>query len=698
MADIAIETGAYSTSYTAIAPWGPYWYSKTVGVIVGVGTGTDLAAWYTEDGGDTWSAEQILKAGTVERMAAMLDRVDGKSVRVAYVDGTSDVLGHAAFDMESLTWGTENETSHNATGTNENNRVGITMSPSGYIGIAAVNSGTASTFLTSVDGGVNFVSKNTPFESDALDSIATAWADMSDQNDMAFMFWDASANQITVKTFDHSTNTWAENTGGALTAAASASYENWRTTYRESDKATLIAAFNEVNTTTADIITGYVVVSALTGLSITATANALTNPGANFVLCSIFCDHTDDSVYVPYLNGSSWESTMGADYVKSVDDMASWGSPVALSEDSDDDLRVIHSGDYIASQGGRFQPVWFNDDLNDYLATNAASFDIDAVSSGASGTLAATLGSVAASFTGAQAIPGSFAAALASVLASFTGAQTLTGTLAATTAPVAADFTGTQEIPGTVAAALASVVASFTGTMEPSGTITATLGAVSASFTGTQEIPGTLAATTPAVAASFSGAMEPTGTFAASTGAVAASFTGTQGAASVTGTLAASLSPIAVAFTGTQELSGTLSATLASIEAGFTGTQAIPGTLAAATPAVAAIFTGTQTDTGTFAATTPAVAAAFTGAMAPAGTLTATLAAVLASFTGTSAAPAEVAGTVVLSEGAGPAATLTEGAQAGVGISAGAASGVALSEGAGGGLVLSGAPSHVEVT
>ncbi|GAH63943.1 unnamed protein product, partial [marine sediment metagenome] len=76
-----------------------------------------------------------------------------------------------------------------------------------------------------------------------------------------------------------------------------------------------------------------------------------------------------DDIYVAYTGGTDTTSLVAAFYQKSVDGGASWGGQAALQADVEDDERWISAGAMKASWGGKFQPFWFNDDLND-LFTN----------------------------------------------------------------------------------------------------------------------------------------------------------------------------------------------------------------------------------------------------------------------------------------------------------------------------------------
>lgn len=130
------------------------------------------------------------------------------------------------------------------------------------------------------------------------------------------------------------------------------------------------------------------------------------------------------------------------------------------------------------------------------------------------GTLAATLGSLTASFAGDHGVTSSVAATLPNLTAAFAGEEVFTGSLAATLPLLNAAASGDVGVTGTEAATLAALVAAFTGNHGVSGALAATLAPLTASLAGNHGVAGASAAQLPGITANFAGE------FVAASGAV----------------------------------------------------------------------------------------------------------------------------------------------------------------------------------
>ena len=84
----------------------------------------------------------------------------------------------------------------------------------------------------------------------------------------------------------------------------------------------------------------------------------------------------NDDLYVAYTTGTTTGSIL---YKKSDDDGGTWGAATAMSATSDDH-RLIMGGTSVGDEGGRWQPIWFNDDLIDLVTNTDNSVEISAVS------------------------------------------------------------------------------------------------------------------------------------------------------------------------------------------------------------------------------------------------------------------------------------------------------------------------------
>jgi len=80
---------------------------------------------------------------------------------------------------------------------------------------------------------------------------------------------------------------------------------------------------------------------------------------------AIFINQQNDDVYIAWLSGGTWESSVDVVYKKSTDGMDSWGAEQSYSEDGPVDFRGLQAGRTVGDSGGRYQPIFYNDDSTD---------------------------------------------------------------------------------------------------------------------------------------------------------------------------------------------------------------------------------------------------------------------------------------------------------------------------------------------
>ena len=411
MADVTIEAAAGPTQCGRALRSGPFWTSPTVGYVVYLNATYDLVYRKTADGGATWGAAQVVvaaascdaaaydcwadwqtdgDAGTKIHIAYM--SLDTEEVRYVYLDTSGDSVG--GDDLIETCQGTA--TFYSAVVGFYYETLSITKTRGGNLAVAFRYRDTDSvnfdSFYTSPDAAT-WTSKTSPLEGIRGDFILLFPGNEADNQDVWAAYWDGSADEISLKTFDDSGNSWSEQSiSGSM--VESASYKQWGGAIRLSDGHLILAAWSECDTATADLK-----VWDINGAgSITAKTNIITDTSEYFV-CAVFINQDNDDIYVSYVGGTAAYSLTKCFYQLSQDGGANWDGQTAMQADAEDDEKWISCGAAKAANGGKFLPVWFNDDLNDIFCNTDNGISIAAAGGvtaqavgGGSVAIAGTLG------------------------------------------------------------------------------------------------------------------------------------------------------------------------------------------------------------------------------------------------------------------------------------------------------------------
>jgi len=378
MADITIEAAAYSTLYKIAQRGGIFWTSPTVGYVIYTDSAYDLKYRKTEDGGATWGGAFNIKTGNVLQYDCWADWQTvgdaGTKIHIAYIDTDSNDVRYVYLDTSDDSVGGDNQieacqgtgTMYTAAVARINWYVTITKTRGGNLAVALrYKDDTLEDFFgfyTSPDA-TTWTSEASPWEANASDYVLLFPGNEADNQDLWAAFWDATANEISLKTYDDSGNSWSEQLISA-DMTETVNYLQMDGTIRLSDGHLIFAAWSQYDNAASDLMVWDINGSG----SITAKTNVITNT-AEYFLVSVFINQVNDDIYIAYVGGTAAGSLVVAFYQKSVDGGANWGGQQALQADVEDDERWISAGAMKATWGGKFQPVWFNDDIND-LFTN----------------------------------------------------------------------------------------------------------------------------------------------------------------------------------------------------------------------------------------------------------------------------------------------------------------------------------------
>jgi len=380
MADTTVDSAAEGELDQKRGLWGPYWSDKDTGVIIFIDDGTDLHFRRTTDAGAGWSSETTIKAGSIMGFAAYADmEVPGDSgtlIHIAYLDDTAtDTVYYRSLDVSDGTLGTEQTiTTATIDATPSFNRIAITKAVNGNL-LVVFSTQTEGPCYRSTDSGANWTSRTDPIENPASEDFITLYPADVDDGDCVILFGDRGAEEMSIKMYDDSANTWTETSVGTFEQNFDEHY--FDAAIRLSDKHLLVALWNIADLSTSDLNTYDITVDSIASPTVTAKTDVVTNQDES-AYCGMIINQQNDDVYVAYAKGGTLNSSTDVVFHKSDDDMATWETESAYSEDTADDIRLIHGGRSVTSLGGRIQFSWFNDDLNDIFVNLTNDIEITA--------------------------------------------------------------------------------------------------------------------------------------------------------------------------------------------------------------------------------------------------------------------------------------------------------------------------------
>jgi hypothetical protein len=384
-ADVQVDSSVQTTTHGIAHLNSLVWINSTKGYIFFADGSQNLHYRITTDSGATWTTEGNIHTGTIQGFAIWYDRWTpndtGTEIHVVYSDSSDDDLFYNSLNTSDDVLGGE-VTIHSWTSvsTTENwgyHEESITKSRGGrlYVGAWGDNS-EGSVFYNSSDGsGSSWTSRTTMGEINTPEPIMFHPGDEIDDNDIWSIFIDRSTDQVSLKIYDQSEDTWSE------TVFGEAERTNTNTNYmmdsatRHLDNHVILVVEDYASDPTINNMTVYDIGGSG---DITRKANVTTAVDDNHQP-SIMINQQNDDIYVSYIgkedDSEEWGGTVKAYYKLSQDGGDTWGPETSLSENAADDLRWITSGTSVVKEGGRFQPVWFNDDLNDLFTTTVNSIE-----------------------------------------------------------------------------------------------------------------------------------------------------------------------------------------------------------------------------------------------------------------------------------------------------------------------------------
>lgn len=330
------------------------------------------------DGGYTWSdtANRIHMDEVDQHVSAFSIWYDkwtpgdtGTKIHVLYREGTGKNCYYVNLDTSSDTVSAHVLLLDAVANSALNFSFSITKSIGGNLYAGGYYYSTGAVFYSrSTNGGTTWTARSTTglAENLAWDSLILMPGNEADNQDIYAIYWDTSANELTVKTNDDSADSWAE----TATISTGINYvspyptgANFSATIRDSDNHILVSAWDDYDDAGADLKVWDITNST----TVTAKTNVVTGD-AGGVSTGILIDNVTDDLYVFYLSG-----TVGSNGVtnanvyckKSTDGGTTWGSATRVnSEYVDGVYDVVYSALATHFTQAYIQTVFFESTWN----------------------------------------------------------------------------------------------------------------------------------------------------------------------------------------------------------------------------------------------------------------------------------------------------------------------------------------------
>lgn len=298
---------------------------------------SDIAFTKSTDGGKTWAAGMVVYTGTATRLSVWFDKWSGLAgglIHCAYSENAGhDVLYRSIDTASSDALGTQTTIFGGASVAN-GGCLSITRTRGGNLICAgAIDAGVEIFCTRSTDVGATWGNIAAVMESATEDQIILAPGFAADDEDAMCIYWDASADEISVKFYDDSADSWSETsiaTSMVDVTALSGVWPNFSIAVDLTNTYLILAAWSAYDLANADLRVWTVNESAQT-----EKTNVILNSTDDQGLCGVSLDTVTGDWYVFYAGatgGGQTANTLWDLYYKvSTDDGSTWGSETAFS-------------------------------------------------------------------------------------------------------------------------------------------------------------------------------------------------------------------------------------------------------------------------------------------------------------------------------------------------------------------------------
>jgi hypothetical protein len=300
------------------------------------------------DGGFSWRNPISVFTGSVIALSVWYDRWSGLStdiIHMVYTEtGGNDIL-YRNFDATVETLSTQTTVFNGASAVQPAGALSITRGRDGTLRVAgSIDAGAEDGAWSSTDTGATWGDTIAdPSEGATQDQYMLLPDFNADTADVQLIFWDASANELSVKRYDDSADTWTETSIAASMSDSTAGngFPNMAATVDLSNSRVVVVAWSNVDTLNADLRCWVITNTTITE----TTANVVLNSTDDQGLCAIGID-TDTSTWYVFYAGKSdgsetWLTSVNVYYKTSTDAGATWSSETLLTNQ-------IHASQWLA--------------------------------------------------------------------------------------------------------------------------------------------------------------------------------------------------------------------------------------------------------------------------------------------------------------------------------------------------------------
>ena len=362
MADLLIIDNVWNAGFqwTACMKMGPIWTGNNVGYIFLFNDTATLVYIKTTDGGLTWSSDVTIKSGNIPGFSIWPDwwtpGDGGTNIHIVYAVNDPDAVSYRRLDTADDSLSAEvNVTSPVITSsvtTWQAACVDIVKTRGGHLIMAfwADTVGARGTFR-STNGGASWSSRAQVADGDEVDRILLFPGNEVDPNDIWCIYWDVSAQELSLKVYDQSANTWSETSIATGHQAFFTISFMMAAMQRHSDNHVIVTALTNGGTNAADLKLYDIV-----GPGDTVTkSNVFTNE-VNHTATTLTIDQQVDALYVGYTGDPSDTSPTAARvrYKKSTDGGTTWSAATIYDQSGENNWPEIFSGVSVDNRGGKW--------------------------------------------------------------------------------------------------------------------------------------------------------------------------------------------------------------------------------------------------------------------------------------------------------------------------------------------------------